>query len=396
MTNNQEFDFVISGAGLVGCLVTIQLAKLGLNCCLVEKNEIKNIPSFDNYSPLSLNYKSYLALKSFGLWDKIQSYTYPIRNLNIKSYHSLNRLSFNAKDIYLNDLGYVIDRRNLLQEFLNQIKKQPNIKIYDQDSISKFKMNHDSNYKLTGELSSGLTLKAKYLIVSDGISSKIKNELNIQSLVIDYAQTSFIFNSTASFKKFHAIQVFNKYGIFAGIPYGDNKINFILTINKKDIPVFFNDKNKINIDLIKDIFKDYANEISTLKLVSQYDLITSRSKEISKDNILLLGNSSQLLHPVGAQGFNLAVSNIESLINHLVNGKLDIEGLVTAIAESRDSVFNNIDLAINVLGGDKFPSKLLSFFVMNSIKSSQVMKNNFLKNILGIDNYPYLNIGTDS
>ena len=102
------------------------------------------------------------------------------------------------------------------------------------------------------------------------------------------------------------------------------------------------------------------------------------------------------MHPVGAQGFNLAVSNIESLINHLVNGKLDIEGLVTAIAESRDSVFNNIDLAINVLGGDKFPSKLLSFFVMNSIKSSQVMKNNFLKNILGIDNYPYLNIGTDS
>ena len=80
------------------------------------------IEFFINYSPLSLNYKSYLTLKKFNLWEKILPHVYPIRNLNIKSYHSLNRLTFNAKDIHLNELGYVVDRRNLLQEFLNCIK----------------------------------------------------------------------------------------------------------------------------------------------------------------------------------------------------------------------------------------------------------------------------------
>jgi len=395
MASNQKFDFVISGAGLVGCLVASQLSNLGLKCCLIEKNKIKDISSFNNYSPLSLNYRTYLTLKKFNLWEKILPYAYPIRNLNIKSYHSLSRLKFNAKDIHLNELGYVIDRRNLLQEFLNYIKSASNITIFDQEVVSSFKEHaKGENYKLTGKLLSGQSIETKYLIVSDGIESKIKDKLNIESLKIDYSQISFVFNSKALFKKYDAIQIFNKYGIFAGIPYGDNRINLILTINKKDIPIFFNSQNEINSNMVQDIFKGYANDISDLKFVSQYNLLTSRSKEILKDNIILLGNSSQLLHPVGAQGFNLAVSNIDSLISFINNGKLNTIGLTAEINKSRESIFDNIDIATNILGGEKIPSKLLSFLIINSIKSSQTMKNTFLKNILGISNYPYLNIGT--
>ena len=396
MASNQKFDFVISGAGLVGCLVASQLSNLGLKCCVVEKNKIKDIPLFDNYSPLSLNYRSYLTLKKFNLWEKILPHVYPIRNLNIKSYHSLNRLTFNAKDIYLNELGYVIDRRNLLQEFLNCIKSSSNITIFDQETMSSFEeYDEGGNYKLTGKLLSGQSIETKYLIVSDGIESKIKDKLNIKSLKIDYSQISFVFNSKALFKKYNAIQIFNRYGIFAGIPYGDDRINLILTINKKDLPVFFNSQDEINDNMVQNIFKGYINNISDLKFVSQYNLVTSRSKEISKDNIILLGNASQLLHPVGAQGFNLAISNIDSLISFIGNGKLNTIDLTTTINKSRESIFDNIDIATNILGGEKIPSKLLSFLIINSLKSSQIMKNTFLKNILGIKNYPYLNIGAN-
>ncbi|MDB4089790.1 FAD-dependent monooxygenase [Gammaproteobacteria bacterium] len=396
MASNQKFDFVISGAGLVGCLVASQLAKLGLKCCLIEKNKINDISLVNNYSPLSLNYRSYLILKKFELWEEILPHVYPIRNLTIKSYHSLNRLTFNAKDIYLNDLGYVVDRRNLLQEFLNNIKSSSNITIFDQETVSGFQDHtEDEEYGLIGKLLSGQSIEAKYLIVSDGIESKIKDKLNIKSLKIDYSQISFVFNAKAFFKKYSAVQIFNKYGIFAGIPYGNDRTNIILTINKKDIPIFFNDKDKIKKNSLQNIFKDYMSDISDLKFVSQYDLLTSRSKEISRNNIILLGNSSQLLHPVGAQGFNLAVNNIDSLIKFLGNGKLDIAGLTNEINKSRESVFDNIDVATNILGGEKIPSKLLSFFLINSIKSSQTMKNTFLKNMLGINNYPYLNIGAD-
>ena len=47
-----KFDFIISGAGLVGCLVTLQLAKSGYKCCLIEKNKALNKTSFKDYSCL--------------------------------------------------------------------------------------------------------------------------------------------------------------------------------------------------------------------------------------------------------------------------------------------------------------------------------------------------------
>ena len=116
--------------------------------------------------------------------------------------------------------------------------------------------------------------------------------------------------------------------------------------------------------------------------MSQYDLVTSRSKDVSAGKIIFLGNSSQLLHPVGAQGFNLAIRNIDSLMNFIDKGKLDITSLTNEINSLRESVFNNIDLATNILGGDKLPSKVMSFFIINLLKSSKSMKNTFLKNIL--------------
>ncbi len=394
--SNQKFDFSISGAGLVGCLVASQLSKAGLKCCLIEKNTIRDIPSFNNYSPLSLNYRSCLILKKFGIWENILPHLYPIKNLKIKSYHSLNRLEFNAQDINLNELGYVIDRRNLLQEFLNYIKSLPNIKIFDQESINSFQENAEKkDHKLYAKLSSGLSIESKYLIVSDGVESKIKHKLNIKSLEINYSQVSFVFNSNGLFEKNNAIQIFNKFGIFAAIPYGDKKINLILTINKKDIPLFFNNKNEINDIMLKNIFNDHIKELSDLNFVSQYDLVTSRSKDVSAGKIIFLGNSSQLLHPVGAQGFNLAIRNIDSLMNFIDKGKLDITSLTNEINSLRESVFNNIDLATNILGGDKLPSKVMSFFIINLLKSSKSMKNTFLKNILGLNKFSYLNIGTD-
>ena len=70
-------------------------------------------------------------------------------------------------------------------------------------------------------------LLTKYLIISDGAESSLKNFLDIKSKEIDYSQTSFVFNANASFESSTAIQIFNKYGIFAMIPYAENKINLI-------------------------------------------------------------------------------------------------------------------------------------------------------------------------
>ena len=390
-----KFDFIISGAGLVGCLVTLQLAKSGYKCCLIEKNKALNKTSFKDYSPLSLNYRSYLLLKKFGLWDKLIQHIYPIKNLFLKSYHSLNRLRFEAKDIELDELGFVIDRRVFAQVLFDQVKQSKNISLHNESIINKLG-NNKKNEFFGVYLDSTLSKKllTKYLIISDGTESSLKNFLDIKSKEIDYSQTSFVFNANASFESSTAIQIFNKYGIFAMIPYAENKINLILTINNKYTSSFVGRNKQIDDMRIKEIFKNYINNLDSCNYVSEYNLITSRTHEIARKNILLLGNSSQLLHPVGAQGFNLAIRHIEMLMDHIKSENLDMLSLSKDIDKSRLDTFDHIDLATKILANDKIPSMLMTFGIINTVKSSRLLRNIFLKKILGLEGYAYLTIGS--
>ena len=140
-------------------------------------------------------------------------------------------------------------------------------------------------------------------------------------------------------------------------------------------------------------------------MVSKYNMITSRTEEILKNNILLLGNSSQLLHPVGAQGFNLALRNIETIVDSLISNsnRTDLlanlcsvfsvnSNVITQIKTDRKKVFSYIDSATRILGGDKVTNRFISLLAFNYTKTSSTAKKYFLKKLLGIENYKYLTI----
>ena len=387
---NKKYDFMISGAGLVGALTAMQLSKNGYSCCLLEKKNLCKTNAYNDYAPLSLNYRSFLILKNFGLWHLIKDYAYPIKKLQIKSFNSLNRLSFKSNDIGLDVLGYVVDRRLLLATFIEVIRKESKINIIENDHILDLETKKDSIYTKS-HLISKEVIQSKYIIVSDGADSKIKNILNIESEIIDYSQSSYTYNAKGSFVNNSALQIFNKYGIFAAIPYGKDSINLVLSINNKYEDKFFSD-GEVNIDILDNIFKGYVKKIYDLNFVSKYPLITTRANQVIKDNIILLGNSSQLLHPVGAQGFNLALRNINSFIKN-TNKETSFDNLLEHINIDRESVFSSIDFATNIFAKNRVPSKILTFAACNLIKSSPSLQLKFLEKILGIYNHPYLSIG---
>ena len=388
---NKNYDFIISGAGLVGAISALQLSKKGYDCCLIEKNYLPIKKKHKDFAPLSLNYRSFLILKKFGLWDEISKYAYPINTLNIKSFNSLNRISFNSNDIGLDVLGYVVDRRSLLSSFLSTLSDNSKVTIIENNYIDGINLSGSKKTPVSLNLNSKDTMNSKYLIVSDGVNSKIKDILDIKSQTIDYCQNSFVYNVNGSFEKNTAVQIFNKYGIFAGIPGNSDTFNLVMSINKQFENKFF--KNKLlDTDLLESIYKGYACEFHNINFVSKYPLVTSRSDKIVQDNILLLGNSSQLLHPVGAQGFNLALRNVNDMINFLDKGS-DFTSLSSLIYSDRERTFSNIDFATNILANTRLPSRILSLAACNLIKSSSFIKSQFLENILGIKNYPYLSVG---
>jgi len=400
------YDFVIVGGGLVGSLTSILLARSGFRCCLVEQNLFAQDKKPTTFNPLSLNYRTILILEKYGLWNTSLIKSYPIKNLNIKCFNSLNKLRFSSKDLNLQYLGYVVDKTSLHEYFINLAKKQKRLEIFDASLVRDLKKILEKNkYSITIAESRFKKLKnieSDFVILSDGQPSPLRDQLKFKTTHKDYNQTSFMVDCVAQFNKNLAVQLFSKDGIFALIPYSPEKTSLILTLNKNKESNFFDVQGKINKTEIEKVFAGYITNISDEKVINRYDMKTIKAEEIIKDKIMLLGNSSQMIHPVGAQGFNLGVRNIETLINVCSRNKEteqrvsccadDMYNVADKILADREKTFEITDIATKIFANSKTTSRIASSFLINLVKILPKTKVSFLKKILGLEDCSYLTI----
>ena len=384
----ESYDFTISGAGLVGSILALALDKIGYRVCLIEKSNLKNnADEFDNFYPLSLNYRSKIILDDLGLWDMIHEISYPIDKLTILYRNNLSKIRFTSKEFDLDNLGYVVDRHKLLEIYKKSLDKKFTGVLKLNTEIRSVER-HDDN--LTLKLNSQ-DLNSKYLVVSDGIDSNLSKLVSHNAQQINYNQISFMMNCKGSFKQNHAIQFFNKSGIFAFIPYTNSSASLILTLNKGQESKYFIDNEPI-YNQIADTFSQYITDIEGIKSVTSYDLSTHRMDTIYRDRIMLFGNSLQLIHPVGAQGYNFSLRCIEYMVDHFRDSDeidLDINSFVQTVRGDRTKMISNIDIVLKFLNNDHVLSSLISKLAFNLIKNNSSLKVTLLENVIGLNNYAF-------
>tara|TARA_B100000945_G_scaffold316265_1_gene316848 strand:- start:2893 stop:4062 length:1170 start_codon:yes stop_codon:yes gene_type:complete len=384
----ESYDFTISGAGLVGSILALALDKIGYRVCLVEKSNLKNnADEFGNFYPLSLNYRSKIILDDLGLWDMIHEISYPIDKLTILYRNNLSKIRFTSKEFDLDNLGYVVDSHKLLEIYKKSLNKQFTGILKLNTEIRSVER-HDDN--LTLKLNSQ-DLNSKYLVVSDGIDSNLSKLVSHNTQKINYNQISFMMNCKGSFKQNHAIQFFNESGIFAFIPYTNSSASLILTLNKGQESKYFIDNEPI-YNQIADTFSQYITDIESMKSVTSYDLSTHRMDTIYRDRIMLFGNSLQLIHPVGAQGYNFSLRCIEYMVDHLRDSDeidLDINSFIQTVRRDRTKTISNVDIALKFLNNDHVLSSLISKLAFNLIKNNSSLKMTLLENVIGLNNYAF-------
>ena len=102
---------------------------------------------------------------------------------------------------------------------------------------------------------------------------------------------------------------------------------------------------------------------------------------------LFLGNSSQLLHPFGAQGFNFALDCIKKLDTqweYLSSNDKSTEHVINNINKKRNELFNGIDLTSSLLMKNNILAAISSSFIAKTLNLSTTVKKFFIKRILNI------------
>ncbi|MEC8085692.1 MAG: FAD-dependent monooxygenase [Pseudomonadota bacterium] len=381
---HKKFDFVIVGGGLVGCLASLILSKKNYTVCLVEKKIFKHIIS-DNFTPLSLTINTIQFLNKHNLWDSSYVKANEITELTVKLFNSFNIVRFSSDDLYGEELGSVVDKSSFLSYLIDHCKKSKNINIVDEVDV------HIKSITSPIELSqtqSRATITGDYLIVTDGANSQLAKNLDMDSFSFDYGQTSYMFNANYQHLSKGAFQIFSKKGIFAILPCNDASVSIVASIYNEFIDYFAFESENANFDLLEMELVPYLKGIDKLKLIYKYPLNTIRLTAWSKQNVIFLGNSSQLIHPFGAQGFNFAADCIQVISDKSEDLLLDSSfnpDILDIIDKKRNALLNRIDFTSSALMRNSMLANLYSSVFSRTINLSSTLRKSFLKKIVGLN-----------
>ena len=377
----KKYDFVVIGGGLVGCMASLSISSKNKSVCLIEKNKINKIIT-DDYSPLSLSINSVNFLKEKNIWDENLIKSNLIESLYIKLFNSFNTIKISTSDINFESIGQVVDKASFLSYLRNLSKKNKNIDVIDNTELDIRQLESLSKIYLPNESEA---IDFGQLIVTDGANSKFAEKLNIPYKNINYDQTSYIFNGEYDSMEKSAAQIFTDKGVFAVLPGNGNKKSIVATIHNKFIDDFKFESNTVNENLLERQLLPYVKNLKNLKLIYKHPLNTARLDNWFFKQTLFLGNSSQLLHPFGAQGFNFALDCIKKLDTqweYLSSNDKSTEHVINNITKKRNELFNGIDLTSSLLMKNNILAAISSSFIAKTLNLSTTVKNFFIKRIL--------------
>ncbi len=379
----KKFDNIVIGGGLVGSLASLVLSANSESVCLIEKNKYNNLTT-DSYSPLSLTLNTVQFLKEKNLWDQKYFKCRSISKLKIKLFNSFNTVNLHCEDLNLTSLGSVIEKASFLSFLRELCNKNKNITVIDEADVE---LNDPDNPKCIIFSDSSEQFIYDKLIITDGANSKFAKDLRIKTTKIDYNQTSYIFNAQYDASTESAYQIFTKKGVFAILPGSDTNRSIVATIHNNYADNFKFESSEMNIPLLEKELQPHLKNIKKLKLIYSHPLNTTRLDKWTIKNIIFLGNSSQLLHPFGAQGFNFAVNCIKTIDSYssqlLTDGEINYD-VKSSIQTKREMLFKSIDFTSFALMQNNLISNISSLVFAKSLNTSETLKRQFLKKIINL------------
>ena len=357
-------NFNIPSMSLLSYIMALSLNKYGIDKISVRK---QNLKSYGRY--YSLNYFSKKFLEHIKIWDNMESKSIvPYNTIEIYM-NDIKTLSFHAKDINIDYLGYIVNEDNLI----NSVTKT----ITDNKS---FNFISEKNY--SDNLSPSTNIISDYKDVSPEIQSK-----NYTSKT--YNQTAININITHSKSNNNVPrQIFFNNEILGFLPINEYCYNLIWSMPN-------NLFEKISLEDMKEyktFIEERANfilgEIQEITIGESFSLSARHADIYFYQNNLLIGESAHKFHPLAGLGLNMGIEDI-SFLTQLILKHHDLKVISREYAIKRISKNNSLqhilDLIIQFHSSKLMPDDLKKY-LLYFFDKTLLMKPTIIKKATGCDN----------
>jgi 2-octaprenyl-6-methoxyphenol hydroxylase len=316
-----DFDVIIVGGGLVGAGLAAALREVPLRIALVDAR----LPDNNDPRLFALNAGSCHFLKNLGLWSELESVAQPIHQVHVSQRGRFGAVRLSKQDVGLPELGHVIPARHIEQSLNNLLNDLPNVTFYRPAKLVKIdedsRLRGNDSVTLTLETADGIvTLRTRFVIGADGTDSLVRQQAGIAAEEVDYDQNAIVTRTHLQRSHRHiAYERFVENGAIAMLPLNDLECATIWSTSSAQAKTLMSLSDADFLQQLQQMFGYRLGRLQNISARHCFPLRMMRAKQMYAGRIFLLGNAAHTVHPVAAQGFNLALYEVALLAEDLIN-----------------------------------------------------------------------------
>lgn len=383
----KKYQFSVVGGGMVGAAIALGLAKQGRNVALIEQCQPI---AFDASQPMDLRISaismaSVQLLDELGAWNAISAMrTCAYKGLETWEHPSCIT-SFNAQELELPQLGYMVENRLIQLGLWQQFEQYPNLELFTPESISDIEFG-DGGHLIN--LDSGKQLVTDWLVGADGANSRIREWAKIGITAWDYRQHCMLINvETEQVQNEVTWQQFFPSGPRSYLPLEGHHASLVWY----DSPQRIRQLSLMSAEQLgAEIEAHFPERLGKIKVLDHgcFPLVRRHAQQYVKQRCILAGDSAHTINPLAGQGVNLGFKDVKELLKQ-----------TEQMSELNDAVFeryqrvrtvdnlvmqSGMDLFYKAFSNDILPLKLARNVGLKLAQNAGPLKQQALKYALGL------------
>ncbi|KJV53806.1 ubiquinone biosynthesis hydroxylase, UbiH/UbiF/VisC/COQ6 family protein [Orientia tsutsugamushi str. Gilliam] len=312
-------EIIILGCGFNGMITALGLASYNIKSTIIEKKNLSNTNYLDTRTT-ALTQRSKSIFKNFNIWKDIEPYTSNINEVYVVDNKSTMMVHLNASKSEFDSIGHMIENSNLYVKLIELVQNNPLINVIDNTSYISI----DSHQHSTAiDINTSSKIHCDLLIVCDGCNSIARTQYFEYFIDKEYHQSAIVLN--VKHQKQHlgtAVEHFLPNGPFATLPLADQQVSSIVWVEKSNLATLYTQMDKKSLtNYVQDKFGWSLGKIEIITNPVLYPLKAKIAKQYYHNNVVLVGDTAHMIHPLAGQGLNQSIKDIDSLTDILHSRK---------------------------------------------------------------------------
>jgi 2-octaprenyl-6-methoxyphenol hydroxylase len=319
-TPDEPAKIIVAGAGPAGLVAALGFAHAGFDVTLVGPE-----PSDTDSRTTALMNPALTILDRLGVLAAFKAKAAPLKMMRIVD--ATQRLirspvvTFRASEIGEERFGLNVPNKAMIPALTRAVRARPEID-WRKTTVSAWTLGAN---QATATLADGATVSGSLAVAADGRLSPAREAAGISARLRPYPQSALVLNfAHRSDHAFTSTEFHTETGPFTQVPLPDGHRSSLVWVVKPETA-----EELVALDdaalsaRVEEQMQSMLGRVMVEAGRQVYPLSAASSFHFAKNRVALVGEAAHVFPPIGAQGLNLGIRDIDDLIRIATENRVD-------------------------------------------------------------------------